>query len=371
MAGIFQNGVWTCGLDFLPDGVVAAGGVFDVPAGGAVAAANARFTGKGVRFNGGNPNNGFLGRSFGTNLVSFYCGFALDIESLPGGGNIETFFTAYDTIASSGQFSVGYNGTGQIGLYQGGLYNGTGSATPISGSTLSSFTIIPNAYGFVEVYGLINPSAGIITIRYNGNTVLTFTGNTRQTANSSVGRVYLGALNSSGGAAIPHRFDDVYILDGTGSAPLNTFLGPGHIITDGPNADSATAGLNTWAATSPQGTDYGNAANIPPNTAQYNSSGTVGQRMSLRFPPFSPAQASQCLILNTWYNAELDAAGVRTITPIYRSGTTDQAGAPISLTGTYVYYSQNSILNPATGLNWSQTDLTTVAGCEIGLQVAT
>ncbi len=367
-SGIFYNGVWVCGFDFLPNGFPAAGGVLDVTGGAAsVNATFARFSGKGVNFNGGNPNNGSIGRSFSVNLNQVITGFAFKTATLPVSTAIACLATFYDTTAGTQQFSIGYNSSGQIGLFQGGFPNGSGSLTPITGSSLSAGgAIIPNSYGFIEISATIGVSSPVV-VKLNGTTVLNLSGVTTQsTANAWVNRLYLGSIINSG-VSPSHSVDDWYILDTTGAAPLNTFLGNGRVQTDGPNADSATGGLNQWSFTTPQGTDWGNCANIPANTADYNFDGTVNDRMSLRFPAIS---ATKVLFLNTWYSAEEDAAGVRTLVPIYRSNSVDQVGPlPVSLTGSYVYSNQPSTVDPNTTLSWASGTVAAAGACEIGLQV--
>lgn len=100
--------------------------------------------------------------------------------------------------------------------------------------------------------------------------------------------------------------------------------------------------------------------------SNYNSSATIGQRMSFRFPGLSVAQV---LFLNTWINAEEDAAGTRIITPIYRSNNIDQNGSAIGLGTNYTYYSQNSATDPNTNQLWANELPSVAAACEIGVQV--
>lgn len=364
MAGIFQNGIWTCGWDFIADGFSVPTSVFDTTTGSSfssgVFANNARFTGKAYTAGGGVNSAGQSGRSFGTNLITSIVGVAIKVVTLPSGSTINPLITWYDSTAGAIQITLGVNGQGQLGFYTTGGF--TGSAVSGLLGTLTSSVVVAGSYNYYEVFNTTSNTNGVLTLRLNGAQIAAFTGDTQQTANAYHNRIYFGTFGPD------QYYDDCYILDTTGTAPLNTFLGPGRCLTDVPNADSATAGLNTWAFTTPQGTDWGNCANIGPNAAQYNSSGTVGQRMSLRFPAFS--NITQCLFLNTWINAEEDAAGVRSITPIYRSGTSDQSGTAISLGAAFVYSNQISTINPANGQTWASQSAANASSCEIGVQVS-
>lgn len=369
MAGIFKTeGLWSCGFDFLPDGTLVAGGVFDVIGGSPqIGSSFARFAGKGVRMNG---NNIYAGRTLQTNLASYYEGFAFNPIALPTSTVLHVFYTAYDTNAGQAQFSLAVNSQGQIGFYSGSGFGGSGSLALIAGTSLSATGIlVPGGYYFIEVFATISATVGVFTLKVNEVTVLTFSGlNNRTTANAWVNQVSHGALSSSGDAS-DHRFDDIYILDTTAPAPLNTFLGNGRIQTDGPTGDSATGGLNQWAHTTPQGTDWGNAANIPANPAQYDSDSTLNDRMSLSYPAIT---ATKVLFLNAWISAQQDAAGSRQITPIYRSNSVDQNGTAISLSnGVYVYSNQASAVDPNTAAPWASGTVAAAQGCEIGVKVTT
>lgn len=360
--GIFYNGVWSCGFDFLPTGSLLVGSPFDVVASPnpAINASFARFSGKGCECVPGIAQ--LFARSFGVNLSSVIVGFAFQTVALPG--TSAQIATLYDTVGGGMQISLGYNNQGQIGMYSAGGFPATNTlGTPV-GPSSSAGVIVPSVYVFIEMQVTIGNS-GSVVVFVNGKQVLTFSGKTQQTANAFANRMYWGTSPNAGNN---HFFDDIYMLDLTGSAPLNAPLGPGRIQTDVPIGGSATPGLNVWTPTNPQGTDFGNCANNPPNVAQYNSSGTVGQRMSLSFPPIS--NISQVMFMNTWYQVEEDAAGIRTLSPIFRSNGVDQIGPPISLGAAFGYFNQASTLDPNTGNNWAAGTVGAAQSCEIGLQVS-
>lgn len=361
--GVFYNGVWSCGMDFLPSSAIVAGGVFDaVHNAPTVGAASARFTGKGCLAAG---TNAWMVRSLNVNIPTCIPGFAFQTTSLPTGSGLSSLITLADTVGNAAQCSLAYDVQGKLGLYQTGV--GFGTPATLIGSQSAAGVIIPGAYNYIEMPTTIDPVSGSIVVYLNGNhvtPVISFSGNTRVTANSWVNQVIWGVQSLQ---SFTHNFDDLYLLDGTGAAPYNAALGAGRIQTDGPNADSASGGLNAWAFTTPQGSDFANAANIPANPAQYNSDAVVNDRMSFRFPALS---TTKVFFLNSWYSAEEDDAGVRTLAPIYRNGGVDQVGPlPVSLTGAYVYYNQPSTIDPNTSANWASGTVAAAGGCEIGLIV--
>lgn len=365
MAGIFQSGVWSCGFDFFANGngAITAGGVFDQIGGSnAVQPAYARVSGKGVSMG---PFPSWVGRSFGVNLATHCLGVGFLATGLPIGSSPGNIITWMDTVANTPQVSLGLNQQGQLQFFQTGGLNGFGNlGTPI-GSQSATGTIKPNSYIFLEFIITISATVGVLTCYVNGNSVISFSGNTRTTANSFINLMFLGVQNNSGAS---YQFDDLYILDTTGTSPLNTVLGPGRVQTDGPNAGSATGGLNAWAFTTPAGSDFANCANIPPNAAQYNSDAVLNDRMSFRFPALS---TTKVFFLNSWFNVEEDAAGSRAVTPIYRSNNVDQSGTAVVLPQSYTYFNQPSTVDPNTSAGWAAGTVAAAGSAEIGLKVTT
>lgn len=370
MAGIFGSlGAWWLGFDFCQENTfVPVGGIvtfnFPVNSSGVFSgAAYARYSGKGII---ANDIPASITKTFGVNLTTFFGGFAYKCVNLPASGGANAFCTIYDTTGAAPKLNLTVNGQGQVQCYTGGGLTPTGgvSVSTTIGSPSATGVIVAGAYNFVEVKFTLAVTTGIIQIVVNGVTVITFNGTTTSGGNTFFNSMILGSKTNG----CVNYFDDWYILDATGSAPFNTFLGNGRAQTDAPNADSSTAGLNTWAFTTPQGTDYGNCGNIPPNVAQYISATATGARASMRFPALS---TSRVLGLNTWFSAEQDSAGSKSLIPVFRSSTTDQNGTSVNMTGAYVYSNQISTIDPNTGLPWSQGTVIAAQNCEIGPKVNT
>jgi len=364
--GIFYNGVFCCGFDFLPTGTPTVGGVFDsVGSTPTIGSTYAHVSGYGIQCNG---NQVYLGKALHVNLASMYLGVAYECVTLPTGSVQNFIATFYDSTAGAPQLTVAVNNQGQIGFYRGGNgFPSYGSLGTLVGSLSAAGTIVAGSYNYLEFFVTISGTLGVVTCNVNGTQVINATAqNTQSTANAYTNYIYFGSSTTTGTGANQY-FDDLYALDTTGSAPFNTFLGAGRIQTDGPSADSATSGLNAWSYTTPPGTDYGCCDNIPANSAEYCYDSNVGDRMSFRFPSLSTAKV---FFLNTWYLAEIDASGTRTIVPIFRNNSVDQVGpSPNSLGTTYTYYNQPSTVDPNTGTAWASETVATAAACEIGLKV--
>lgn len=364
--GIFYNGYFSLGFDFLATGTPTVGGVFDGVTGSpSIGSTYARYAGQGMQCNG---NRVYITKSLHVNLQSMIIGFAFYCSALPSGSTLNMIATWYDATASGSQVTLCYNSQGQLGFYTGtSNLNSYGTSLTLVGALSAGGTIVAGSYSYIEALVTVSTSVGVVTAYVNGTQVINNTGlDTQTTTNAWTNAIYLGSSNTTGGGTNQY-FDDLYMLDMTGSSPFNTFLGPGRIQTDGPSADSATSGLNAWSYTTPPGNDYGCCANIPPNSTEYCYDANVGDRMSFRFPSLS---SSKVIALNTWFNVELDAAGTRTIVPIFRNNSVDQVGpSPISLASGYTYYNQPSTIDPNTGSPWASGTVAAAGGCEIGLKV--
>lgn len=347
---IFQNGVFCCGFDFVNTGG-AVTQIFDSITGGALS-----FSASNTRFGSGNClviSGATATKNLGVNLPVLTEGFAFEVQALPGSGwhRIKQWADA-----GTAQISLQVNSLGQIQFFQ-----GSGTSTPL-GLASAQATIVAGQYYFPQVLLGFSTTGGQITLLLNSSAVpvISATGlNTAPSGNNYVNQ----SVFAVDGANV--YYDDWYMLDMTGSAPFNTFLGNGRITTAGPSSDSATAGLNTWTFTTPQGSDFGNFAQNPPNASDFNSSATVGARASCKFPALP--STSRIVFFNTWVSAELDAAGARTIAVVTRNNLIDQQGPTISpANGTYAFLNTISTIDPNTGQPWANGPLTNTANMEIG-----
>jgi hypothetical protein len=347
MAGKFQLGCIFMGFDMDPT----AAQVFDQAATGLGDSAVTPFS-FGWSWSNGNNASGIL---LNTNLTTIISGFRFHVTALPGTSGI--LCSAYDATAAAIQVSLRVNSTGQLQFYL-----GAGTGTPI-GSASSAGTIVASTWAHIEVTITISATVGFVEARVNGAVVITTaaTQNTKSTANT-----FLNAFQITG-ANNPCHFDDWYMLDGTGAAPFNAYLGGVQIRGDAPNANSAVAGRNAWTPTNPTNVNCTNVANIPAVATKYNADGTAGDYDMFQFPAL-PANTLTVLAVDEWALLLLDSAGARTVELNAYSNATDSPTAAFTPGTTAAYTNQVSTVDPHTGSAWTVAN---AGAAELGVKVQT
>ena len=161
------------------------------------------------------------------NLATVYTGIAFVPTSIPGSGH-QPLFQWSDSVGNAVQVSFQMDSTGA-----GQFFQGSGTGTPL-GSASASGLFFPNLWYFLEFKITFNGSTGTVECRLNGNAtpIITASGlNTAPSGNNFANRF----LFVSGGN---FQYDEWYMLDNTGSAPVNTYLGNGRCQTDAPTSDA-------------------------------------------------------------------------------------------------------------------------------------
>lgn len=331
--GIFYNGVFSMGFDMAP----AAAEIFTQTANGSASSSLTPFS-FGYSWSMGNTN----GILFNVNLTTVIVGARYYLTGLPANGILYGF---YDATGAAIQVALRLNSTGQLQFYL-----GSGTGTTI-GPASSAGTIAANTWNYIECKVTISATVGQVECYVNGTQVITTAAsqNTQSTVNA-----FQNAFQFVNLSGISQNLDDWYMLDTTGASPLNTYLGNIRVVGQAANAASGAAGHTQWTPTNPTNVNWSNTANIPANTAQYNSDGTVGDIDSYAFPAIGGNPAS-VLFLNHWYKTELDTAGVRTVVPGCRSGATDffDTTAQTPLNGTYKYFNKPWTQDPNTSAAWT------------------
>jgi hypothetical protein len=218
----------------------------------------------------------------------------------------------------------------------------------ILGTTTSGIVANPKAWNFVEAKVVIDNS-GSVEIRLNGITVLTLTGvDTQQTANNTVDafRLIAGASSHVTG------FDDLYLLDTSGSAPYNDFLGNVYSLEMLPSA----AGDSTqWTPNAGANWDRVDDATEDGDTT-YVSDSTAGDTdlYNLTNPSSSATIIRAVKVITTARKAD---AGAQNLELLVKSGTTTDASAPKAITDSYAEYNETWLQNPDTSADWTIADL--------------
>lgn len=348
MAGIFQLGAFFMGFDMDPT----AAQIFTQAANGSGNSANTPFSfGYSWQIT---TNTGIL---LGVNLTTLFAGFRYNaVTTLPASSAV--MCTWYDATAGAAQVTLRLNSTGQLQFYL-----GSGTGTPI-GPASAANTILPSTWPFIECKVIISATVGQVECYVNGVQVITTTAtqNTKSTANT-----FANAFQFQPASATADYVDDWYMLDGTGAAPFNTYLGAVQIRGEAPSANSAVGGRNAWTPTNPTNVNYTNVGNIPAVATKYNADATAGDYDMFQFPAL-PANTLTVLAVDEWALTLLDSAGTRTVELNCYSNGTDSPTAAFTPGTTAAYSNQVSTQDPHTSAAWTVAN---AGSAELGAKVQT
>jgi len=228
------------------------------------------------------------------------------------------------------------------GLTTTGTVLGTSSAT------------LPTTAAYIEFKTTIHASAGTIDVRMNGASILSLTSqNTRNTANTSWNGINLGIYGdifavTSGTASLNVDFDDVYVLDGSGAAPWNAFLGDVRVDARYPTGAGATTGWTPLASTNWSNVDD----TAPDDDTTYNSAASVlTDTFVVQDAPVVGATiygVQHCISMK-----KMDA-GTASVAPVIRHSSVDNVGSNINPGTSYNYGLAVNQTNPGTSAAWTE-----------------
>jgi hypothetical protein len=208
----------------------------------------------------------------------------------------------------------------------GGALQVTRNGTILGTSALG--VLAANQYFYIELKVTIHNSTGSYDVHVNESSVLSDSGvDTQNTANATANQVRFTGYNS-----YAWDLDDVYICDGTGSAPQNDFLGDSKVLAYIGNA----AGDSTQFTPS-AGSNYENVDDTDPDDdTTYNSSSTVSHLDLYNIPAATITGTIFGIQVSNYMRK--DDAGARVVKNAIKAGTTTSYGSNESLTDTYTYY---------------------------------
>lgn len=224
-------------------------------------------------------------------------------------------------------------------------------------------TVVPNSgWQYLELKATCHDTAGVAVLKLNGVVEINLTG--QDTRNGGTG-VFDGIQLWSKQSFNDQRtwFDDLYICDGSGSAPSNDFLGDCKVECLLPNGDGATSQL--------VGSD-GNSVNnslLVDETQEngdtdYVESSNVGEKDTYAF-------GNLATVTGTVYGVQVipvakkTDAGTRQIVSVARLSGTEVDSAAKNLTGGYAQLPDIREAKPGGGA-WTIAD---VNGAEFGVKV--
>lgn len=206
---------------------------------------------------------------------------------------------------------------------------------------------------YLEAWVVIDPTAGSILFKIDGETIVNLTGvNTQNTANA-----WWDSYNFQGTS----NLDDFYYADSTtdsGTYPNNAPLGDMRVFTEFAVSNASV----TWTPLT--GTNWGEVSEPAMDSdTSYNYTTTAGAEDLLNFSSL-PATANKILGVAVTGAYRKDDATSRTLKQALKSGSTEVYGTTYSLPDTnYSYFSDMHVLDPNTSANWT---LAAVNGLEVG-----
>jgi len=240
----------------------------------------------------------------------------------------------------------------------------------IRGSTLIATGTIPiplNAWSVIEGYINIaeNPD-GVVTIKVNGVTDISFTGDAANNATLSAALFSIGNPSAAGFGATDvcsyqqAYFDDIAINDTTGSVN-NSWIGQGGIRPLLVNADGTNTGL-----TPSTGTDnYALVDEVPASDTDYVS-GSTKDVYDLYTVDTSGMPASYTVSAVKWIARARVTEDAANITPVIRSESTTEQQSDIALSTSFTVKELIMETDPIDDAAWTKTKIDAL---EIGAAV--
>lgn len=312
-----------------------------------------------------------------------YQGYGVAAGSSGNGGNFGALsFRFSSTPITEAYYRAAFYWTGSQNTAHFYIHNGTQQLLSLTGVNggLQAVTInnlatsigttsgAPNnaTWTVVEVYfKCVNASDGRVIIKFDGVTVLDWTGNTNPSAYAAPSWM---AFDSGKQAGIIVVVDDLAVNDTAGSVN-NSWAGDGTIALILPNANGDSS---QWVGSDGNSTDnYLLVDDNPANDATDYVSTTLSSQKDLYNLASMPALAAGGTIITVqpfFIGLRMDAGVVTALQPGIKSGTTESWGTAQNLTTAYAAY-RGTIheTDPNTGAAWTEA---AVNALQAGVQSA-
>lgn len=252
--------------------------------------------------------------------------------------------------------------TNAIALYRGDANAGTIGSPSGTQIAVSSAGVLDGNWHYVELYAVIHDTTGRVTVKVDGNTVIDFTGDTRNGGTSmNIDAVrFRTAIYSSWTPNSPISIDDLYICDSTGTTN-NTFLGDVRVQSMMPNG----AGSSTQLTPTGAANNYANVNETPYNSATYNASSTAGQRDTYSLSDLV-ANTTSVIGVQSVAHMQKSDAGTANAKIALKSGAGVYYDTTQSLGSSTAAYTQMRETDPATSAAWTVSNANALeAGMEV------
>ena len=304
-------------------------------------------------------------------------GKAWKMQAGPVGSNIQKVFaSSYPSVVAGLAFEITGGlipGTASKPIFS--LYTAAGALIGGVNTDVSSHLVVVNSGGTTIGTGTTNIALNTwyyielkLVVGTSGSCELHLNGVPGEIASTtgSFGTTNVGRINFQrpGNNQSDVSIDDLYVLDLTGSSPLNDFLGDVTVETLYPQSDGThqdwtpnTAGAHYSKVNESSGT-------YPDDDTTYVSDVTPGAIDTYTVGSLAALTGTVYGVATNLY-ARKDDAAARTIAPVIREAGTDYAGATTGgLTTSYLFYRQLYPLDPA-GAAWT---IASVNGAEYGVK---
>lgn len=278
-------------------------------------------------------NSGTLTVSLGSSPAHSFTGIRFKTSSaFAATVDIYKFFDG-----ATAQCGVSVNTSGKLIVWRGS--NATVLGT---GST----TLLTSSIYFLEVELIVGTgTAGQINVYLNGVSEIATGG--VNTQNSGNAQITAFQINSPGNTSGAYTHDDLYILDSSGSAPYNTFLGIITVETDYPTSANST----TWTPNAST-----NVSRIQDTTSDgdttYNSTATSTNADTFLHGALTNTPVTIFGVSVTAVARKEDVSNLNIKTQLI-SGVTTQDGASSALGTGYRGYRDTYINDPNTTIAWT------------------
>jgi len=192
----------------------------------------------------------------------------------------------------------------------------------------------------------------VAEIKKDGVQILNLT--SQDTQNGGAGTIDTVRLQGSTDVIV---FDDLYILNATGTAPQNTFLGDSRVDASTPLSDGTTTSIATVFPAAPA-THFDKVDEIPPDGDSSYVSTSVSNELDLynMTPLLSVEGATSIYGVQLNLYAKKDNEGGRQVLGKVRPTSTNFDGAVGTLITTYKYFFSLFDENPQTAADWTEAE---------------
>jgi len=221
----------------------------------------------------------------------------------------------------------------------GWISTGTGGGATMIATSVPGLLSV-GVYGHLQVKVVIDDTAGSVDVRLNDAAVVT--GSSLDTRNAGSG---LGNLIYIGGQ---HDIDDVWVCDGTGPAPWNTFLGDCRVDARYPTAAGATTGWAPSAGANWQCVDE----TAPNDDTDYTVAAAAGVTDTFTVQD-APVAGAAIYGVQLNLSAKKTDAGAASIAAVIRHSGVDYVGADLNPSTVYAVHQHIAATNPGTAAQWT------------------